>query len=198
MPGALWNRETLDTSRVKVAPAELLRIVVGVDPAVSAHEGSDLTGIVACGRDSEGHVYVLRDASCRASPAGWAARVVALFDELHADRIVAEANQGGAMVEATLRTVREGLPVTLVHASRGKVTRAEPVASLWEQKRAHIVGTLPELEDELCTFAPGLMEHSPDRADAMCWAVTDLVERVPFAGLLEFYRAEAERLKAKQ
>ncbi len=197
-PGALWNREVLDASRVAVAPADLERIVVAVDPAVSAHEDSDLTGIVACGIDRAGHVYVLRDASCKASPAGWASRAVALYDAVHADRIVAEANQGGAMVEATIRTVRESLPVTLVHASRGKITRAEPVASLWEQKRGHVVGTLAELEDELCSFAPGLMEHSPDRADAMCWAATSLLEQAAGEGLARFYREEVERMQAER
>jgi phage terminase large subunit-like protein len=173
-PGALWSRDLLDRTRVQAAP-ELVRVVVGVDPAASANEGSDLTGIVACGRDRAGHVYVLADRSCRASPAGWAARAVALFDELRADRLVAEANQGGAMVEATLRTVRASLPIRLVHASRGKVTRAEPVAAVWEQGKAHVVGTFPDLETELCTFAPGTMERSPDRADAMVWAATELI-----------------------
>ena len=191
-PGALWSRELLDGSRVTSPPADLVRIVVGVDPAISAEEGSDLTGIVACGRDERGHVYVLADRSVRASPAGWSSRVVALYDSLGADRVIAEANQGGAMVESVLRTVRPSLPVTLVHASRGKVTRAEPVAAMWEQGRGHLVGMHPELEDELTAFAPGPMPHSPDRADAMVWAVSSLMEAGGWSGLMDFYREAAQ------
>jgi phage terminase large subunit-like protein len=172
-PGALWTRALLDATRA-AAPPDLQRIVVAIDPAISANEGSDLTGIVAVGRDRKGDIYVLRDVSCKASPAGWARRAVDLYDALAADRIVCEANQGGAMCEATLRTVRRNLPISLVHASRGKVTRAEPIAALWEQGRGHVVGVLPDLEDELCSFAPGLMEHSPDRADAAVWGATFL------------------------
>ena len=188
VPGSLWTRELLDASRVQSPPSDLQRVVVAIDPAVSANEGSDLTGIVACGIDARKNVYILADRSVRASPAGWAARAVALFDEFKADRIVAEANQGGAMVESTIRTVRPNLPVTLVHASRGKVTRAEPASALWEQGKGHLVGLLPELEDELSSFAPGLMEHSPDRADAMVWGVTSLLE-ASTTGLIEYYRA---------
>lgn len=197
VPGSLWDRASLDASRVQAAPSDLQRIVVGVDPAVSANEGSDLTGIVACGRDARGHLYVMADRSCRASPAGWARAAVALYDEVGADRIVAESNQGGAMVESTIRTVRADLPVTLVHASRGKITRGEPVSALWEQGRGHIVGSLPELEEEMASFAPGLMEHSPDRADACVWACTALMGSAPGEGILTFMREEVARLKAR-
>ena len=138
----------------------------------------------------------MADRSLRASPDGWARAAVALYDAVGADRIVAEANQGGAMVEAVIRTVRPDVPLTLVHASRGKVTRGEPVAAMWEQGRGHIVGSLPELEEELASFAPGLMEHSPDRADAMVWAATSLVESAPGEGLMTYYREEAAKLKA--
>lgn len=196
-PGALWSREILDGTRVPSAP-DLRRIVIGVDPAVSAIEGSDLTGIVAAGSDDRGHLYILADRSVRASPATWAARVVALFDELRADRVVAEANQGGAMVESTLRTVRADLPITLVHASRGKITRAEPVAARWEQGTAHLVGLMPELEDELTSFAPGLMEHSPDRADACVWGCTSLLQSSNWEGLLAYCRAETEKVEARR
>lgn len=196
-PGALWTRDLLDRTRVAAPPADLARIVIGIDPAVSADEDSDLTGIIGAGVDRAGHLFILADRSIRASPAGWASRAVALYDELRADRIVAESNQGGLMVEATIRTVRASLPVTLVHASRGKVTRAEPVAALWEQGKAHIVGSLPELEDEMCSFAPGVMTHSPDRVDAAVWAATELVTPGNWSGLIEWTRREAERITGR-
>lgn len=101
------------------------------------------------------------------------------------------------MVESVIRTVRPSLPVTLVHASRGKITRAEPVSALWEQARGHLVGVMPELEEELTGFAPGLMEHSPDRADALVWAVSSLMEVAGPEKLLAFYRQEADRVKAR-
>ena len=196
-PGALWSRDVLDATRVSAAP-DLRRIVIGVDPAVSADEGSDLTGIVAAGVDDREHLYILADRSVRASPATWAARVVALYDELHADRVVCEANQGGQMVESTLRTVRADLPITLVHASRGKITRGEPVAARWEQGTAHLVRLMPELEDELTSFAPGLMEHSPDRADACVWACTSLLQPMNWEGLLAYCRAETAKMEARR
>lgn len=171
VPGALWTRAMLDDARAKVAPP-LSRIVVAVDPAVSASAESDETGIVVAGT-SNGHLYVLADRSCRASPDGWARRAVAAYDQFEADRVVAEKNQGGAMIEAVLRTVRPSLPLTLVHASRGKLTRAEPAAALYEQGKVHHVGVFPELEDQLCTFAPGAAQ-SPDRLDALVWALTEL------------------------
>jgi predicted phage terminase large subunit-like protein len=172
VPGALWTRAMLDDNRVKVTP-DLTRVVVAVDPAVSSGEGSDETGIVVCGAGAAGHYFVLADRSCRASPDAWARRVVAAFDEYRADRVVAEKNQGGAMVESTLRTVRASLPITLVHASRGKLTRAEPIAALYEQGRVHHLGAFPELEDQLCTYAPGTAK-SPDRLDALVWALSEL------------------------
>lgn len=177
--GALWSHELLDRTRVASAPADLERIVVGVDPATTSGPDSDLTGIVTVGRGRDGHLYVLRDDSLRASPAGWASKVATIFDATGADRVVIERNNGGDMCEQTLRSVRPHLPITTVVASRGKITRAEPIAARFEQARAHVVGVIRELEDELVTFAPGAMAHSPDRADAMCWAATELTERAP-------------------
>jgi predicted phage terminase large subunit-like protein len=190
VPGALWQRDVLDRSRTKAAP-DLVRIVVGVDPAVSSHEGSDLTGIVVAGKGVDGEYYLLADRSCRMTPDGWARRAIAAFDQFQADRIIAESNQGGSMVESVLRTVRSSIPVTLVHASRGKVTRAEPIAALFEQNKAHIVGALPELEDEMCSYEPG-SSSSPDRMDAAVWALSELSAATGWSGLLEFYRREAE------
>lgn len=180
-PGALWKRDTLDALRVLKAPdAGLARIVVAIDPAVTADEGSDETGIIAAGvgaadvgPDGQPHGYVLEDASLRGTPHQWASAAVTLYHKLRADRIIAECNQGGQMVEHTIRTVDPDVPVTLVHASRGKLTRAEPVAALYEQARAHHVGTFPALEDQLCTWTQG--DTSPDRLDALVWAFTDLI-----------------------
>lgn len=185
VPGALWNRAMLDESRVKQAP-ELRRVVVAVDPAVTSGEDSDETGIVVVGEGERGHVYVLADRSCKLSPDGWARRTVAAYDEFEAEHVVAEANQGGDLVAQTLRTVRAYLPVTLVHATRGKRVRAEPVAALSEQGRLHLVGTFPELEDQLCTFAPDLGGKSPDRVDAMVWGVTALLEQAKGLGFFEW------------
>lgn len=173
VPGALLTRAILDENRVKSSP-ELTRIVVGVDPAASAGAESSHTGIVACGLARDGHGYVLCDRSVRASPAEWARRTVELWEELRADRIIAEANQGGDMVRYTIHTVDPKAPVTLIRASRGKYTRAEPVAALYEQGRIHHVGFLPELEDELTTFVPGQAD-SPDRLDAAVHALTHLM-----------------------
>jgi phage terminase large subunit-like protein len=116
---------------------------------------------------------VLDDLTCHLPPDGWARRVVHALAKWKADRIVAEANNGGALVETVLRTVDPSLPITLVHASRGKLTRAEPIAALYEQGKVHRVGAFPELEDELCTWVPGASD-SPDRLDALVWAFTEL------------------------
>ena len=173
--GSLFMASMFDDNRV-AEPPELGRIVVGVDP--SATSGGDLCGIVVAGVAGSGpdaHYYLLEDASLQASPQRWATRVVAMFGKWKADRVVAEKNMGGEMVEQVLRQAAPNLPLRLVHASRGKMTRAEPVAALAEQGRLHVVGVLPELEDEACSWVPGL-SRSPDRMDAMVWAVTALAE----------------------
>ena len=175
--GALWTRALIERCRAAVAP-ELVRIVVGVDPPASA-EG-DACGIVAAGVASDGRGYVLEDASAAGlTPDGWARAVAACAARHDADRVVAEANQGGAMVETVLRTAEAALPVRLVHASRGKSARAEPIAALYERGRVAHVGAFPELEDELCGLvAGGGYEgpgRSPDRADALVWAMDELM-----------------------
>jgi phage terminase large subunit-like protein len=172
--GALWTRELIETARVDVAPETLRKVVVAIDPAVSATEGSDETGIVAVGLDDEGNCYVLRDASGRLSPLNWAKRAVNLYEELSADAIVAEVNNGGDLVEINIRTVSQTAPVRKVHASRGKAVRAEPVVTLYEQGRVRHVGMHPLLEDQLCTWVPGSGDDSPDRMDALVWGVTDI------------------------
>lgn len=172
VPGALWQRTMLDGGRVMATP-DLVRIVVGVDPAASDNEGAAETGIIAAGIGTDGHGYVLDDLSLRASPAGWAAQVVAGYHKLKADRIVAERNNGGDMVAHTIRTADNTAAVRQVWAARGKLVRAEPIAALYEQGRVHHVGLFADLEDQLCGWVPG--DTSPDRLDALVWALTDLM-----------------------
>lgn len=170
--GALWTRTLIDKHRVKVAP-ELKRIVVAVDPAITATEDSDETGVVAAGLGTDGHGYVLDDLSLRASPDGWARRAVDAYHAHKADRIVAEVNQGGDMVEHTIRTVDQRVSLKKVHATRGKTTRAEPIVALYEQGKIHHVGCLSKLEEQMCNWVPGM--DSPDRMDALVWAFTELM-----------------------
>ena len=174
---ALWTRELIEAARVRTAPP-LLRIVIGIDPPASGRPGADACGIVAAGLAEDDHVYVLEDASVQGlSPAGWATKAVALFHRFRADLLVAEANQGGDMVKAVLQQVDHGLPVRTVHATRGKWLRAEPVALLYQQGRIkHVDPPLSALEDQMCDFGmSGLSSGgSPDRLDALVWAVTSL------------------------
>jgi len=177
--GALWTRAMIEQARAP-APCEPRRVVIGVDPPASAGEQADACGIVAVGLGPDGIGYVLGDRSVQGlSPDGWARAVARAAEDHGADRIVAEANNGGAMVESVLRAARQGLPVRLVHASRGKAARAEPVAALFENGQARFAGRFPALEDELAGLGlagryegPG---RSPDRADAMVWALTELM-----------------------
>lgn len=172
-PGALWSLGAIEQLRVAAVPVELVRVVVALDPAVTSDEDSDETGLIVAGRGADDHGYVLEDRSLRASPAGWAQEAVRAYREHQADRIVAEVNNGGDMVEHTLRTVDARIPYTKLHASRGKQTRAEPIAALYEQGRVHHVGTFPQLEDQMTGWVPGLA--SPDRMDALVWALTELL-----------------------
>ena len=173
-PGALWKRATIDASRVIEAPA-LKRIVVAVDPAVTSNAASDETGIVVAGLGTDGHGYVLDDVSGVASPNEWATRVMGVYRKWQADRVVAEVNNGGDLVEANIRTVDPLVSYRAVRATRGKALRAEPVAALYEQGRVHHVGTLAKLEDQMCEWDPTAPLRSPDRLDALVWALTDLM-----------------------
>jgi phage terminase large subunit-like protein len=167
-PDALWSRETIERLRVREAPP-LARIVVAVDPPVSSARGADACGIVAAGVDEAGQGYVLEDASAAGlKPQEWAAKALSLYRRLQADALVVEANQGGEMVTAVMRQVDPAVPVTRVHARRGKYVRAEPVATLYSQERVHHAGAFPALEDELCDFGVGGLSNgrSPDRLDA--------------------------------
>ena len=152
--GALWSRDLIDETRcAKDELPGLKRIVVAIDPATSVGEDSDETGIIVAGLGLNDEAYILEDASGKYLPVDWARRAIDLYRRRHADRIVAEINQGGAMVEFTIRTVDANVSFKAVRASRGKITRAEPISALFEQRRAHLVGVFPELEDQLCTYS---------------------------------------------
>lgn len=176
--GALWSRALIERCRVRHVPGMLVRVVVAVDPPASA--GGDACGIVVAGLGGDGRAYVIADASVAGqSPEGWARAVAAAALVHGADRVVAEANNGGAMVASVLLAAEETMPVTLVHASRGKAARAEPVAALYEAGRVAHRGAFPEMEDQMCGLlagggyvGPG---RSPDRADALVWALADLM-----------------------
>ena len=175
LSGALWSTAMIERSRVEAAPS-LERIVIGVDPAVTSGKDSDETGIVTAGRGADGHYYVLADASCRERPAGWAARVRDEYRRFRADRVVAEVNNGGDLVETVLRSQELDLPFRQVRAMRGKIARAEPVAALYEQGKVHHVGCFRELEEQMTSFTPQTGTGSPDRLDALVWAMTVLME----------------------
>lgn len=178
--GALWSRVRLDANRVQAIPA-LDRVVVAIDPAGTSKRTSDETGLVVCGclgKGAKAHGYVLEDLSGRYSPQEWARLAIDAYQRHRADRIVAEVNFGGEMVEAVLRSQSANVAYKALHASRGKAVRAEPVAALDEQGRAHMVGAHARLEDELCQWVPGDPE-SPGRLDAMVWAMTELIIDAP-------------------
>ncbi|KAA2237233.1 DNA-packaging protein [Salinarimonas soli] len=176
-PDALWRRERVEAIRVAEAPP-LRRLVVALDPPASSGPRADACGIVAAGLDERGFGYVVADATVQGlPPAAWAERAVGLYRSLEADAIVAEVNQGGEMVAAVLRQVDPTVPVVPVRATRGKFLRAEPVAVLYDQGRVRHAGTFPELEDEMCDFVPGDTTRSPDRLDALVWALTHLMLR---------------------
>jgi phage terminase large subunit-like protein len=196
VPGALWNRGLIEATRARAAPA-LIRVVVAIDPAVSSTDDADETGIIVAGKDGQGQGWLLADASGRYQPTEWAKTAISAYRAHSADRIVAEVNNGGEMVEATLRMIDPNAPFAAVRASRGKVTRAEPVAALYEQGRIHHLGVFPQLEDQMCAFAPDAhgnsrsrsAGYSPDRVDALVWALTDLlVTPMPGEGIFEVYR----------
>lgn len=198
IPGALWNRARIEDLRVKpVQVPQLRRIVVSIDPAVTSGEDSDETGIVVVGLGVNEHGYVLDDASGIYKPNEWAETAIRLYREHRADRIVAEVNNGGEMVENTIRVVDPNVSFKAVHASRGKAIRAEPVSALYEQGRVHHVGAFPLLEDQMCAFTPDFdrkaMKYSPDRMDGLVWALTELMVGENDTGLIEFYRREVAR-----
>ena len=198
---------------LSVTRSDLQRVLVAIDPAATSGEGADDTGIIVVGRGPcqpdvcklarlnvacPGHGYVLDDCTCHLPPNGWATQALAAYDRWHADRLVAEINNGGEMVETTLRAVRPGVPYTSTYASRGKTIRAEPVSALFEQGRGHLVGIFPELETELTTWTQDA-GWSPNRLDALVWGFTELglIMDQGYA-FMQAYRAEiAARQPAK-
>jgi phage terminase large subunit-like protein len=203
-PGALWKLSQIDADRVDSATfwasifPKLRRVVGGLDPSGSSHEKSDECGIVFAGCDAQHppHFYVFDDRSCIDTPDGWARTAVAAYHQHKADRIVAEGNFGGDMVEAVLRHVDRNVSFKKVTASRGKIVRAEPVAAVYEQHRVHHVGTFPQLEDQMCEYDPALSVGSPDRMDALVWAMTELGVG-GLHGLITLWMLKAAELKQK-
>lgn len=152
---------------------EFQRIVVAIDPAVTSNDDSDETGIVVCGKGIDGRYYLIADESGKMTPDGWGRMAVDCYYRYEADRIVAETNNGGDLVERLIRTVDDKVPYTPVHASRGKMVRAEPIAAMYEQKKVSHVGIFSELEEQLCSYT-ATSRQSPDRLDALVWALTEL------------------------
>lgn len=193
VPGALFTRDMIDTALVKAAP-DLVRVVVAVDPSGTRGDSDkgDSIGIVVAGKGVDGLAYVLADRTCKLSPDGWGRRAVEAYHEFKADRIVAERNFGGAMVEMVIRTADPKVAYREVTASRGKIARAEPVAALYEQSKVKHVGGFADLEDQMCAMtSEGFMgEGSPDRADALVWAITELMlnKQAPVAASGTFVR----------
>lgn len=181
--GALWKAEWIDTERIiprpdepdMPAPPEQTRVVIGIDPATTHGPDSDETAIVCAGLGVDGEYYVWSAAGYRLSPAAWADKALDVYDEREGDLIVAERNNGGDMVEATLRQARRTAPITTIHAKRGKTLRAEPISRLYEKGLVHHVGYLPALEDQMTTF-PVANEHD-DMVDALVYALTELSTR---------------------
>lgn len=171
-PNALWHRQSIEDSRV-LSAHDLVRIVVGVDPAVTSNESSAETGIVTAAVDERGEYYVLGDNSIRGSPKQWAQETIAAYYKHSADRVIGEVNNGGELVEYTLRTVDNEVSYKDVRASKGKHARAEPISALYEQGKVHHVGSFPVLEDQMCDWVPG-EGKSPDRVDALVWALSEL------------------------
>ena len=201
-PNALWKLDDIEAARI--LPAQLpplRRVVVAIDPAVSNNLNSDETGIIVAGRADDGHAYVIADYSLKGSPETWAREAIKAYHRHHCDRLIAEVNQGGDLVQTTLRMIDPAIPFKSVHASRGKVIRAEPISALYEQRRVHHVGQFPMLEDQMAAFTSdfdrGRAGYSPDHVDALVWALSELmVEPVAGWGLIEYTRLEAERVNA--
>ena len=174
LDGALWNTDLIDEARMSDdTEKELTQIIVAIDPAVTSNADSDETGIVVVGKDSNNEYYVLEDLSGRHSADKWGRIAINAFYEWEADRIVAEVNNGGDLVERLIRNIDYNVSYRSVRATRGKILRAEPIAALYEQRRVHHIGIFPELESQMCSYT-GETNSSPDRLDALVWGLTEL------------------------
>lgn len=172
--GALWSNELIEEARLpEDTERELSTIYIAVDPAVTANENSDETGIVVVGKDFNNQYYVIQDLSGRHSAEKWGRIVVNAFYEYQADRVIAEVNNGGDLVERLIRNIDNNVPYRSVRATRGKILRAEPISALYEQRRVHHIGSFPELESQMCSYT-GETNTSPDRLDALVWGITEL------------------------
>ena len=172
--GALWSPKMIEETRISEnEERDLKQIIVAIDPAVTSHEGSDETGIVVVGKDYSDRYYVLEDISGKYSPDNWGRMAINCYYDWEADRIVAEVNNGGDLVERLLRGIDPNVPYRSVRATRGKLTRAETISALYEQKRVHHVGYFSELESQMCSYT-GETRPSPDRLDAFVWGLTEL------------------------
>lgn len=174
-PDALWQRDKIESLRVKEHP-DLKRIIVAVDPSVTANKNSDETGIIVAGLGSDSHGYILADITMKGTPEQWANIVVNAYHKYKADRIIGEVNNGGDMIETIIRNKDKYISYTGVRATRGKYVRAEPISALYEQDKVHHVGCFPELEDQMCEWSPDSSD-SPDRMDALVWALTHLMTK---------------------
>ena len=172
--GALWSNKLIDEARLPYdTERELTQIIVAIDPAVTANENSDETGIIVVGKDANNQYYVLEDLSGKHSADNWGKIAIKAYYEWEADRIVAEVNNGGDLVERLIRTIDINVPYRSVRASRGKMVRAEPIAALYEQRRVHHIGVFEELETQMCSYT-GQNKQSPDRLDALVWGLSEL------------------------
>lgn len=177
-PGALWTVKLIEATRLKYSEIRwdrIIRVVIAVDPAVTAADDSDETGIIVLALTMSHHILVMEDLTCKESPLGWAKIVKAAYVSKGADRVIAEVNNGGDLVEANIRMVAPNIPFRAVRATRGKYVRAEPAAALYEQGRVHHVGNFPQLEEQMCSWIPGSKEKSPDRMDALVWGCYELL-----------------------
>lgn len=198
-PNALWQRSRIDELRLPAVPGgvDLVRIVVGVDPAVTSNEDSDLTGIVVAAKGSDGHFYVLDDLSLIETPLGWARKVSYAYHEHGADRVIGEVNNGGDLVERNIRVEDPNVSYKEVRASRGKSIRAEPVAAMYEKGLVHHIGSFGMLEDQMCDFDPLVALKSPDRMDALVWAITELAD-ISMTGLIDHYAREVKAVQEEK
>lgn len=182
-PDGLWNSTLLNNARFAGTLPDMQEVVIGVDPAVTGNTRSDLTGIVAAARSADGRFFVLQDASLRGSPLQWALAVKKVYDAFQADRVIGEVNQGGDLIELTLRQAAPDIPFKAVRAMRGKFLRAEPVAALYEQGKVFHAGYFNELEEQMLNYRPGAAK-SPDRLDALVWALSYLAGKSNLPGLI--------------